>query len=89
MATARIRGRALQALRKRHLSADPLCVTCSAKGLVTIATQLDHITAIVNGGDNSDGNMQGLCDACHTTKSRADLGYAPRAQFGSDGRVVW
>lgn len=89
MATTRIRGRALQALRKRHLSADPLCVICASKGLITLATQLDHITALVNGGSNDDDNMQGLCDACHTTKSRSDLGYAPRAHFGSDGRVVW
>lgn len=86
----RLRGRALQTLRKRLLSANPLCVVCKAKGRTTAATQLDHIKAIVNGGDArpDDDGYQGLCDACHTDKSRADLGYTPRAQF-KNGRVVW
>lgn len=91
MALGRLRGRTLQTLRRRLLSANPLCVMCQAKGIVTIATQLDHIKAIVNGGDArpDDEGYQGLCDACHTAKSRADLGLKPRAQFDSLGRVVW
>ena len=63
---------------------------CQAKGVVSIATQLDHIKAIVNGGDArpDDDGYQGLCEACHADKSRADMGHKPRAQF-KDGRVVW
>ena len=83
----------MQTLRKRLLSANPLCVACQAKKppVVSAATQLDHIKAIVNGGDArpDDDGYQGLCDACHSTKSRADMGYAPRAQFDKSGRVVW
>ena len=92
MAIDRLRGRTLQTLRRRLLSANPLCVMCQAKTppVVSIATQLDHIKAIVNGGDArpDDDGYQGLCDACHADKSRADLGYKPKAQF-KDGRVVW
>ena len=92
MAIDRLRGRALQALRDRLLSANPLCVMCQAKKPLqaSIATQLDHIKAIINGGDArpDDDGYQGLCDACHTDKSRTDMGLKPRAQF-KDGRVVW
>ena len=90
MAIDRLRGRKLQTLRTRLLSANPLCVMCAAKKVVSVATQLDHIVAIVNGGDArpDDDGYQGLCDACHADKSRADLGRKPRAQF-KNGRVVW
>ena len=92
MALDRLRGRTLQTLRRRLLSANPLCLMCQAKTppVVSIATQLDHIQAIVNGGDArpDDDGYQGLCDACHSDKSRADMGLKPKAQF-KDGRVVW
>lgn len=64
---------------------------CASKGIVTPATELDHVVAIVKGGDArpDDDGYQGLCAACHADKSRDDLGYAPRAKFDSSGRVVW
>jgi 5-methylcytosine-specific restriction protein A len=83
--TDRIRGRKLQALRQRLLRASPLCVTCQAKGIVRVATQLDHITALVNGGTNEDGNFQGLCHDCHADKTATDLGYRRRSAIGLDG----
>ena len=85
----RIRGRTLQTLRKRQLSANPLCVMCQAKGKTTVATELDHIVALVNGGSNDDDNLQGLCAPCHVQKTRADLGYTPRATFDANARVRW
>lgn len=90
MAVDRLRGRALQRLRTRLLSANPLCVICAKAGRVTLATQVDHIKAITNGGDArpDDDGYQGLCDACHTDKTRRDLGQADRPRFEA-GRVVW
>ena len=48
--TDRIRGRRLQRIRAQVLRDNPLCVMCKAKGRVTLATQVDHIKALVNGG---------------------------------------
>lgn len=85
----RIRGRTLQRLRALVLSANPLCVRCEKAGRVTLATEVDHVLALVNGGSNDMDNMQGLCQACHVDKTIEDLGQAPKAKFGADGRVKW
>jgi 5-methylcytosine-specific restriction protein A len=81
----RIRGRRLQTIRVRHLSANPLCVMCERKGLVRLATQLDHIVALTNGGTNDDDNYQGLCEPCHIDKTAMDLGRAAKHVTGVDG----
>ena len=68
----RIRGRALQRIRNQVLSERPLCVICDAAGLFTIATVVDHIVALENGGRDDPSNRQPLCYACHDDKNRAD-----------------
>ena len=85
----RIRGRALQHIRVAHFGRHPMCVLCQAKGKTTLATELDHIIALVNGGADNADNRQGLCTACHADKTARDLGYEPRAQFDRQGRVIW
>ena len=85
MVVKRIRGRALQALRHRHLSAHPLCLVCMAQGRVTAATELDHIVALCNGGGNTDINYQALCHGCHQVKTAKDKGHTVRASTGLDG----
>jgi 5-methylcytosine-specific restriction protein A len=75
----RIRGRQGQQIRERVLRANPLCVRCKAKGRTTVATAVDHITALVNGGNDDphdDTNRQGLCEACHTDKTAGDMAVA-------------
>jgi 5-methylcytosine-specific restriction protein A len=81
-ADKRIAGRKLQALRSRLLRANPLCVLCQRDGRVSVATVLDHVVALTNGGDYSDANMQGLCKPCHELKTRQDLGQ--RVRYGCD-----
>lgn len=81
----RIRGRALQTLRAKHFRANPLCVHCHAKGIITLATELDHIIALNNKGTNADSNLQGLCAECHKVKTVIDLGYTQRKTIGIDG----
>jgi len=85
----RIRGRALQRMRARYFSDNPLCAACAAAGRVTIATDLDHIVALCNGGTNDSVNLQGLCSACHDAKTRRDLGQSDQATFNQAGRVNW
>ena len=83
----RIRGRKLQEIRQAHFRLHPLCVRCKGLGRVTVATQLDHIVALDNGGTDTPGNRQGLCDACHEIKTAIDMGYRPRRRIGIDGYV--
>lgn len=87
MATKRIRGRALQRINARILDDNPLCVMCQAKGKLRIATELDHIVALVNGGLD-EGAKQGLCHSCHADKTAVDLGHRVRHATGLDGWPV-
>lgn len=43
-----------------------------------LATEVDHIVPLHKGGNDSDGNKQSLCGACHAAKTAVDKGYAPR-----------
>jgi 5-methylcytosine-specific restriction protein A len=55
------------------------------QGRVTLATQVDHIVALVNGGTDDrfdDSNRQGLCDPCHDAKTALDLAEARRGGVG-------
>src|SRR3954468_21802259 len=72
----RIRGRALQRIRREHFQAEPLCVACEAEGRVSLATELDHIVALCNGGAESPGNRQGLCADHHAAKTQRDVASA-------------
>ncbi len=47
-----------------------LCQQCLANGKVVKGSQVDHIIALCDGGQDSDDNKQLLCDDCHTAKSR-------------------
>ena len=91
---SRLRGRALQAIREQHFRLHPLCVRCQAKSprRVSIATELDHIVALTNGGKDFDvdggSNRQGLCEPCHAEKTAEDLGYQHRPAIGADGYPV-
>lgn len=81
----RIRGRALQTLRAKHFKANPLCVHCHAKGIIKLATELDHIKPLQDGGTYDSLNLQGLCSECHKVKTAIDLGYKKQITFGIDG----
>lgn len=84
----RIRGRKLQAIRTAHLRAHPLCVHCKARGYVAIATEIDHIVALCNGGADTPDNRQGLCKDCHADKTRADMGHKAVVAVGLDGWTI-
>ena len=50
----RIRGRRLQEYRAAWFRLHPLCAECERNGKVRLATQLDHIVALDNGGTDFD-----------------------------------
>ena len=89
--TKRIRGWKLQQIRARHLSAAPLCVLCEAEGRVSVATELDHILALCNGGTDVPDNYQSLCHDHHVQKTAADRGHTvkpPKRRVGADGYPI-
>jgi 5-methylcytosine-specific restriction endonuclease McrA len=58
-----------QMLRRRRLSLNPLCVVCGQ-----LATEVDHIQPIEDGGDPwSLDNTQSLCASCHSSKTNAEV----------------
>lgn len=69
----RMRGRRLQALRKRWFAANPLCCLCEQRGVTTLATELDHKLALFLGGRDVDENRWGLCAQCHRDKTDREL----------------
>ena len=58
-----------QVLRRSVLFNHPLCIECGE-----IATDVDHITPIEQGGDPwSRANLQTLCHRCHSMKTRTEM----------------
>jgi 5-methylcytosine-specific restriction protein A len=49
----------------------PLCVACLRQGIITPATDLDHIVPKRAGGADTPENLQPLCHACHSRKTGA------------------
>ncbi|HFI0610336.1 TPA: HNH endonuclease [Streptococcus suis] len=60
--------------RLRYLKVHPLCVQCNAKGRLTKATVVDHITP--HRGDQElfwdQSNWQALCKSCHDRKTQTE-----------------
>jgi len=70
-----------QRLRKLHLARFPLCVACQAKGIIQVATDVDHHVA--HRGDVflfwDESNWRSLCASCHSSKTaREDGGFGNR-----------
>jgi 5-methylcytosine-specific restriction enzyme A len=83
--TQRITGRARVKARLAKLTLNPLCEHCESKGLVTIATEVDHIIPLFKGGEESldpTVNKQSLCAECHRIKTANDKGH--KAKYGCD-----
>ena len=70
--TLPLNGAAWQRLRASVLAGEPLCRMCQARGVIEQATDVDHISG--DPSDNSMGNLQPLCHACHSLKTAADHG---------------
>lgn len=60
-------------LARAHKRANPLCVRCKEKGMITPVTDTDHIKAVRDGGDPlAWDNLQSLCKPCHLDKSNTE-----------------
>lgn len=82
----RLRGRGLQARRLRKWTeATGCCALCGDLTDYPNGFQLDHIKALVNGGEDKEEQTQVLCLPCHDKKTAIDLGHRERVAIGADG----
>lgn len=57
-------------IRELVLKTNPLCTHCYMQDKYTLATVADHIKPVRQGGEVWElSNLQGLCEACHNSKS--------------------
>lgn len=49
------------------------CAHCGNQFHARLRPEFDHITALINGGENREGNLQALCDLCHGPKTVEDV----------------
>lgn len=60
-------------IRRAVLNAEPFCRMCAERGVETLATEVDHIVPLANGGDPySLANLQPLDHHCHSVKTRKE-----------------
>ena len=89
----RLRGRALQRMRKLVATEQPLCPDCEKEGRVTAwypDGELDHIRPIAKGGTNDRSNLQGTCKDHNRERRNKSFGFAhkDRVRIGHDGWPV-
>ena len=85
--TPRLRGRAGMAQRQRRLMRTfGLCEDCQAKGITRLASTVDHIIPLSQGGPDTDVNTRNLCDEHNLKRTAEQFGLkAPRQRIGRDG----
>ena len=49
------------------------CMHCTRKIPAGDPWDCDHTQALINGGENREGNLQALCSWCHMKKTRRDV----------------
>ena len=73
-------------IRARQLAAFPLCERCKTLGRVTPATLVHHKIPLTQGGTNDPGNLQSLCQSCHSKihAEHGDRWGSTRSREGDD-----
>ena len=56
-------------VRRIVLAEEPLCRSCKARGRVVLASEVDHIMPLSDGGTEERENLQSLCKPCHSEKT--------------------
>jgi 5-methylcytosine-specific restriction protein A len=85
----KLTGRPWRRLREQVMVRDKwLCQVCMAAGRYTEATEVDHIKALANDGDDKPENLRAICGPCHFTKTLRDCGIQEKVAVGNDGWPV-
>lgn len=84
--TKRLRGRAAVAQRMRRLQRTKgLCEMCLEKGVVRLATVVDHIIPLSKHGPDTDENTRNLCDDHNREVTAEQFGHRTPQTIGTDG----
>ena len=54
------------AIRRRYITAHPLCEMCRCEGRTTPAAEVHHILPLADGGTHEPENLMALCKPCHS-----------------------
>ena len=54
------------AIRRKHITAYPLCEICRREGRITAAQEVHHIIPLADGGTHDESNLMSLCKPCHS-----------------------
>ena len=69
-----------------QLMKEPLCCDCLERGVITPATQCDHVIPHQNDPDKFWSTpFASRCRECHARKTAAEQGKNPRPAIGVDG----
>lgn len=74
-------GRPWRRKRDRILQRDGYlcqCEDCKRDGLLTLATEVDHIIPLAEGGTDDERNLRAINHDCHEKKTRAEAKRAKR-----------
>lgn len=55
------------------IAQDHRCANCGNEFHARLRPEFDHVTALINGGENRESNLQALCDLCHIPKTAGDV----------------
>lgn len=58
-------GNAWRKLRKKFITANPLCEMCKREGRFIPAQEVHHMKPLSEGGTNDWSNLEALCKTCH------------------------
>ncbi len=64
--TSKRYGTAWKIIRKRYITAHPLCEECFKHGIAVPAEHVHHIIPLTDGGTNDESNLMSLCKSCHS-----------------------
>jgi 5-methylcytosine-specific restriction protein A len=49
-----------------------LCRQCRREGALTLASQVDHVVPVAEGGTDDETNLEAICDLHHLAKTQAE-----------------
>lgn len=70
--------RAPGSVRDRLKLQFPNCNICGRRIEATESMALDHVVALINGGENRESNLRPVHQSCHTVKTAGDVGEKSR-----------
>ena len=64
------------------------CECCGRSIVGKLRPQFDHKTALINGGENREANIQVLCHECHGQKTKQDVAIKSYVHRGKVKRIA-